>query len=45
MAETIRLHNLETGERVEVTEESAEKLLERDNFGSRTRAPERVRKK
>ena len=32
MAETIRLHNLETDERIEVTEESAEKLLKRDNF-------------
>jgi len=32
MAETVRLHNLETDERIEVTEESAEKLLNRDNF-------------
>ena len=32
MTETVSVLNLETGERVEVTEDSAKKLLERDNF-------------
>jgi len=32
MAENIKLHNLETGEKIEVTEESAEELLKQDNF-------------
>lgn len=30
--ETVRLHNLETGDKVEVTKESAEDLLKKDNY-------------
>jgi len=32
MTETVKLHNLETGEKTEVTKESAEELLKQDNF-------------
>jgi len=32
MTEKVRLHNLETGERMEVTKDSAESLLEQDKF-------------